>query len=382
MISLIHYYFSKSVFALVLFASFLTSCKNELDVNAEYDAQAIVYAVINPYDSIQTFRISKTFAGEADPMVYAQVEDSSYFNDVSLKLVEVMFGQDGRSWDLIETTINNKQSGTFFGPEQKLYELRASKNPQDNFYLNPEAEFRLEGTVDGKEIGGKFEIIKEQTGNSAFFLRSSNKFSRFWRGNVSFINGATVNELTFELDYPVGTKVAGLQMIFNYTEAFATGAREKQMVFDLGEQIIANSEEPKTVTFKFSGERFFERIGSQLTDVSEEKDLLYRKSGAVEFRMIAVTEDLFYYRQVKNASDGIAQDRPEYTNVDNGFGVMAGRQMVTMNEQLKVHGGQPIEVLLNKATEQELVTGLLLGSTGGKGFCADPSHNLGSISCP
>lgn len=378
------YRFFKQALVVLLTGFIFTSCKNDLEVYTDYEAQAIVYGVLNPYDSVQTFKITKTFAGTEDPLLYANVPDSNYFKDVSVKLIESEFGEDRRSWDLIETVVKNKETGDFFGPEQTVYTVTLSKGVVDEFYLNPQAEFRIEGTVDGQDIGGKFEIIKEQTGVNAFFLNAANKFSRFWRGAVSFVNGASINELTFELTYPEGTKVAGLQMIFHYDEVYANSEKvvEKEMIFELGEQIVSNAADQRQIEFKFDGERFFERIGSELTDAADESNLLYRKSAEVEFRMFAVTEDLFYYRQVKNASSGIAQDRPEYTNIENGFGVLAGRQLVTMNQQLKAHGSNEIEVLLNKATEKELVTGLILGYTGSKGFCADKSHNLGSISCP
>ncbi len=375
--------FVKGLILLLVVGNF-ASCKNELDIYADGEAQPIIYGVLNPYDSVQSFRIIKSFAGEGDPSEYAQVPDSSYFRDVDVRLKELQFGEVTNSWQLIETTITNKESGDFFGPEQKIYTVTTTKSSGSAFYINPEAEFELEGTLDGREIGGKFEIVKEKQGRAAFFMADGNNFARFQRrGDITIVNGDEPNELTFDLDYPVGTKVAGLKLVFTYFETYAgeEEAVEKQIEFDLGEQIIDNAQEPKQVSFKFSGARFYERIGSGIEDIADVKNLLFRKTGPVEFKMIAVSEDLFYYRQVKNTSSGIAQDRPEYTNVENGFGVLAGRQVVTMSEQLVAHGFPPIEVILSKFTEKELVTGLILGYTGGKGFCADASHNLGDITC-
>ena len=146
----------------------------------------------------------------------------------------------------------------------------------------------------------------------------------------------------------------------------------------MGEKIFDNAQDPKPTEIKFTGRSFYERIAAIIPDAAETPNLLYRKAGPVDFKMIAVSEDLFYYRQVKNSSEGIAQDRPEYTNVENGFGVLAGRQIVTMNQQLVAHGNPATEVLLSKFSDDELATGVILGLTGAKGFCSDPSHNLGS----
>lgn len=364
---------------LVLVVTFTFSCKNELEVYADYDAQAVVYGVLDPYDSVQVFKITKSFSGEGDPQSYAMNPDSNYFKEVDLVLIESLYGEEKRRMNLIKTEINNKEAGDFFGPNQVLYNVYPTKGISDPMYLDPESDFKLEGTVDGKEIGGSFSIVKENP-TTPFFFNSSNKFQRFWGKSLALINGSKVNDLTFDLTFPPGTKVGGLKLIFTYYEYYAgaTKSVEKTLEFELGEKIFDNAQNPKPTEIKFSGERFYERVGSSISDISETPGLLYRKAGPVDFKMVAVSEDLFYYRQVKNTSEGIAQDRPEYTNVENGYGVLAGRQIVTMNEQRIAHGLNATEVLLSKFTDDELATGVILGLTGSKGFCSDPAHKLGS----
>ena len=371
--------FIKALSLLIIVAFFL-GCKNDLQVNADYDAQAIVYGVINPYDSVQVFRITKSFSGEGNPQAYAKNPDSNYFRDVDLVLVESLFGEERRRMNLIRIEVSNKELGEFFGPDQILYHVYPTKNnPDDAMYFNSESDFRLEGTVDGKEIGGNFSIVKESL-NAPFFLSSANGFRSRANRAVSLINGVNVSDLEFDLKYPTGTKVGSLKMIFTYYEVYlgATEEVEKTIEFELGEKVFNDSQNPKPTDVKFSGRGFYERIAAVIPDASETPNLLYRKSGPIDFKMIAVSEDLFYYRQVKNSGEGIAQDRPEYTNVVNGFGVLAGRQVITMNEQLIAHGFLPVEFLLSSASDDELATGVLLGLTGAKAFCSDPSHKFPS----
>ncbi|MDB9725856.1 DUF4249 family protein [Salibacteraceae bacterium] len=368
----------KALIAIMFLASF-SACKNELKVNTDGEAQAIIYGVLDPYDSVQVFRVTKSFSGEGDPQSYAKNPDSNYFNEVDLVLVESLFGNEVRRMNLIKTEITNKDAGEFFGPNQIIYNAYPSKNPGEPMYLNPEADFRLEGTVDGKSVGGSFSIVKENPA-IPFFFYSSNKFQRFWGRSLTLINGSKVNDLTFDLTFPRGTKVGGIKLLFTYEEFYEgeTEAVVKVLEFELGEKIFDNAQDPKPTEIKFTGRSFYERIAAIIPDAAETPNLLYRKAGPVDFKMIAVSEDLFYYRQVKNSSEGIAQDRPEYTNVENGFGVLAGRQIVTMNQQLVAHGNPATEVLLSKFSDDELATGVILGLTGAKGFCSDPSHNLGS----
>jgi len=373
----------KSVFIktlpLMIIAMLFLGCKNELKVNADGNAQAIVYGVLDPYDSVQVFRITKSFSGVGDPQSYVQNPDSHYFRDVDLVLVETLYGEERRRMNLIKTEVSNKELGEFFGPNQILYNVYPTKNSNEPMYLNSESDFRLEGTVDGNDVGGSFSIVKEDA-ISPFFFLTSNKFQRFWGKDITFINGSKVNDLTFDLTFPKGTKVGGLKMIFTYEEFYegATESVKKSLEFELGEKIFDNAQEPKPTEIKFTGRSFYERIAAVIPDASETPNLKYRKAGPLDFKMFAVTEELFYYREVKNSSDGVAQDRAEYTNVENGFGVLAGRQIVTMNEQRLAHGLKETEILLSKFSDDELATGVILNLTGTKGFCSDPSHKLGS----
>lgn len=357
---------------------FFNSCKNDLEINADYDAQAIVYAVLNPYDSVQTFRISKTFLGSGNPTDYAKVADSTYFSKVNLVLSEVVNGSVVRKWDLVEKTINNKKGGSFFGPDQKIYVVKPEKAPEDPFYLNPLAEFTLTGTVDDKSISSKTKIVQEEK-TLAFFLNGANKFDRFRsRGDLTMVNGSQVNDLTLNVTFPKGTKVASLALLFNYEELYSDNrVVQKQIEYNLGEQVIEDVNDQKELKFVLEGERFFERIGAENEDVNDVPGLVKRIPGAIDFKMIAATEDLFYYRQVNNIGSDVVQDKPEYTNIENGYGILAGRQIITFNEQLRAHGINGAEVILSKFSQQELATGTRLGHTPQtKGFCIDASHKL------
>ena len=98
----------------MIIAMLFLGCKNELKVNAAGDAQAIVYGVLDPYDSVQVFRITKSFSGVGDPQSYVQNPDSHYFRDVDLVLVETLYGEERRRMNLIKTEVSNKELGEFF----------------------------------------------------------------------------------------------------------------------------------------------------------------------------------------------------------------------------------------------------------------------------
>ena len=104
-------------------------------------------------------------------------------------------------------------------------------------------------------------------------------------------------------------------------------------------------------------------------------------------------EEYYFYRENTLPSDDLNQLKPQYTNIENGFGIFASRLKMRMTEwaigtnpdinSLKVMKG----VLLDKNTQIALNRGFIITSDGetielgtkSKGFCTD-SEVTGSIS--
>lgn len=64
------------LFATLVILLSLTACKNDVELNAPYKEIPSIYAVLNPFDEVNTIRINKVFLGEGDANVMAKVSDS------------------------------------------------------------------------------------------------------------------------------------------------------------------------------------------------------------------------------------------------------------------------------------------------------------------
>ena len=77
----------------------------------------------------------------------ALVQDSSEYDvdRIQARFIEVINGIDNRTFELVDTLLENKEDdGVFFAPEHTAYFAKTTGNDQ----LNPDAEYRLELTID------------------------------------------------------------------------------------------------------------------------------------------------------------------------------------------------------------------------------------------
>jgi hypothetical protein len=85
----------------------ISSCKNELELNAPYKEIPTIYAVLNPQDPTQTIRINKVFLGEGDANVMAKVHDSVNYKPGELTVTLEKVSQRGTNRCLTGTSHNH-----------------------------------------------------------------------------------------------------------------------------------------------------------------------------------------------------------------------------------------------------------------------------------
>jgi hypothetical protein len=77
----------------------------------------------------------------------------------------------------------------------------------------------------------------------------------------------------------------------------------------------------ETNIFEFEGEKFFNFLKNELV-----KDpLIERKFLSIDLIMTVGSEDLKTYRIINEEITGIVQQRPQFTNINNGLGLFSSR---------------------------------------------------------
>ena len=87
----------------------------------------------------------------------------------------------------------------------------------------------------------------------------------------------------------------------------------------------------------YFGETFFSLCQQNIpySDQATEDRVHYRLTSDVEFILSVAGEDLNTYMEVNEPSSSIVQDKPEYTNIENGIGVFSSRYQKTRSKLLK-----------------------------------------------
>ena len=77
----------------------------------------------------------------------------------------------------------------------------------------------------------------------------------------------------------------------------------------------------ETNIFEFEGEKFFNFLKNELV-----KDpLIERKFLSIDLIMTVGSENLKTYRVINEEITGIVQERPQFTNINNGIGLFSSR---------------------------------------------------------
>ena len=289
----------------ILFMTFFFfACNSKLDVNADWKDTTVVYGLLNQNDSVHYLKITKAFLGAGNAIEFAQIPDSSiYPNNLEVKMEEYVDSVLHTTYVFDTTTAVKKDSGLFYYPYQLLY-----KSPGN---LNENALYKLviRNKTTGKIVSAKtslirhFEITNPQMYDQASFLpKKSSK--------VQWVSA-------------VGGKRYQLVIRFHYIYRLISDTSQHEDKYvdwlafkNVKSQDIAGG---RNMEFLIPGDAFYIVVGSHVP----ESELYYRLPRDVEYIFSVVGEDMNTYLEVTEPSNGIIQERPQFSNITNGIGLFS-----------------------------------------------------------
>ncbi|MDA9820445.1 hypothetical protein N9C06_05950 [Salibacteraceae bacterium] len=345
----------------ILLLSFLglSSCETDVNVNADYQAVPIIYGLLDVTDSVHQIKINKTFLGEMDAREMATVRDSSEFQNVNA-IIESwsQYGNKERDYLLEEVEITNKDSGLFYGPNQSVFQF------VDN-QLSSTSTYKLIVDINS---GSKIARAETKLVNFRELYRTTD-WARLKATGLRFADSDTIlGGHEIHIVPPTNSKRVQVRAIFNYTDVINDGGNQltfdREISFNLGTEIVENAYAPKEERFFFTGKQFFDAINLFVPDFEDTKGLVHRIPEDMDFEVTIAGEDLHVYMEVNEPSGDLNQEKPEYTNVEGGYGIFSSRMRMLFSER-EVNS----EIRLSKGTIEELVSGVLGSGAGTKGFC-------------
>ncbi len=297
---------------LFICAMFINSCTTDFDVTAEYKDITIVYGILSQNDTVHYIRINKAFLGEGNALEYAQNPDSSSYGaniDVTLEEVTEAGGSNMMTLDTI--TLSNRDSGTFYYPDNLVYTIKTALNPKSKYNLKIRNRKNGNEVTSSTKLVQNFSITKPTSGTKSLNFKkattSSQKFE--W---ISAVNG--------RLYQPV--------IIFYFKETSAPGDTILRSVeWPLSSKKSTSLDGGDNMQVDYLNAEFYNICNSKIpySDASKEDAVLGRKADHLELIFTVAGDDLSTYLDVSEPSTGVLMEKPEYSNITNGLGVFSAR---------------------------------------------------------
>lgn len=319
------------------------SCSTDFDVIGEYEEITVVYGLMDQSENLHILKVNKSFLGPGDAYGYALVRDSSEYENVDGFVEEWISGVKTREWIIKDTVLTDREDGVFFGPEYTAY----------YFYepaLNPTAEYRLILDIN--------EGAKEVT-SSTTLIGTINFNSQTTNANViGFYNGTNFSDFPVKFNNSLNGKRFDVTLRLHWLEITATDTTAKYLDWFVGSETVVDAylSQPGLVEMQedANGISFYDFIANK---VQVDPTLTKRVFKGINIMVAAASQDLYTYMIVNSPSNGLIQERPQFTNINNGIGIFASKYN-------RVLSRKP----LNKNSLQYLCTGPV---TGHLGFCSD-----------
>ncbi len=299
------------VYLLLFIPLLIGSCKTDVDINAHWKDITIVYGLLNQSDTAQYIRINKAFLGEGNALQMANIADSSLYDTavIQVKLIELNNGIARDSAMLYPVTEIQKDSGMFYYPSQILYKTK--------FHLNSRYGYKLE--IKNKKTG---KIISAQTNLVEDFDVAKPSWSS---KTISFISPG-LGSYKVEWTSAKNAKRYEVLIRFHYREKseHSSDTLNKYVDWNLGSIKSDDLLGGVQMYLPYEGTTFYTNMEAAIQNKNFDPTAK-RFIGKVEFIFYAAGNELNTYIEVNGPYSGILQEKPEYTNIENGIGIFSSR---------------------------------------------------------
>ncbi len=322
----------------IIFLSIITlfACENEVDLNADFEDTTVVYALINANADTQFIKINKAFLEDgANAIELAKDVDRLFYDSLDVKLISLT-NKDTISLNTIEKP---KDAGVFSNEKNVLFFTTDQIVSSEDYKLSIIQP-------NGKETSGTTKVLEEVIVSRPEIRggeRVSLSFTRISTGGLEYID----YEFIFNLRSTMASVTA--KMYFQYYELINGARVYKRVEIPIGN--LKNSELKNDLfSINYRGDRFYRAIANAVEPSASRKIVELQDNIILE--VFAVDQVYQQYADINGPLDGLAQVRPEFTNITNGIGLFASRSLVSDF------------TFLSAPSRQELLNGPITGNIG------------------
>ncbi|MEQ8359908.1 MAG: hypothetical protein RH860_10510 [Cytophagales bacterium] len=331
---------------LILSIVLFSACSTDLDVNADFRETPIMFGLINQSDSINYIRLQKAYSNQdGNALEIAKNFDSLYYDTTKVKLT--LLELDRQNGDTSEVDVlvpeynEDKAPGDFAAPGQYVYKTDFNDFKPDGY----EYIFKFENSESGLEATAVTDIIAcERIVAPIRYTCRDFEFTGSLRRNLDFNEDGSMNPLSFlEFEGPDNAAFFSLEAVVEYTVEYEEDDRDRDtfstkdnvwsvITLDLDENVPGKSYGSNgTIPI---GETAFGSYLARVIDTEndEENGVISRALLNIQFTFYYYNESYENYLEVNGNFNPLSQTRPLYTNVDNGLGLIASRNILVTDK--------------------------------------------------
>lgn len=312
----------KAILALPVLFSILTSCETEPEVLAPYKEQAVIYGLLNQKDDIHIIEVGRVFQGAGNAYDMAKVSDSINYKpgEVLVTLEELESGgQLRRSIPMKDTIIAGPADGTFNKSANLAYFTRDSISYEYVYLL------RIKNLKSGYECSARTPLVSVST----LANRDTILLTRLPRQAKISLKLDVTKYATLS---PTWSTIANgrdyqITLRFHYKE-YTSGNDTVYKFIDWKQALVTAGtvKGGEQIAQEIKCEDFFKFLQVQKESGIFADNSVNRKPNYLEIFLSIGGDELSTYSKVsKPSSTVIYQERPYYSNVKNGLGILSCR---------------------------------------------------------
>ena len=308
MIKINKFAYMKFHYLFFLFIILFSSCETDFDVNAQWEDVTIVYGLIDPNIEDQLIKINKAFLGQGDALQMASIADSSNYNpsDLHVKIHRIRqqaFNQyDTLSSVTLNDTILDKDDGLFSTDNNIIYSF---KKPSSFYNTNSLYALEIINLISGHKVTSQTEII------NTFSFESLNPSFEWGLYNGDLPDSLKFRTKNIEWQPSTNGVIYQLDIVINYIENNDT------INLPWSQPLVEYTS--GNMSLKIKGDQFFQFLTTNLTNNTPKQFL------NLDLVMTVGSDDLKTYINVNKPFSGIVQERPVFSNINNGVGLFSAR---------------------------------------------------------
>ena len=308
MIKINKFAYMKIHYLFFLFIILFSSCETDFDVNAQWEDVTIVYGLIDPNIEDQLIKINKAFLGQGDALQMASIADSSNYNpsDLHVKIHRIRqqaFNQyDTISSVTLNDTILDKDDGLFSTDNNIIYTF---KKPSSFYNTNSLYALEIINLISGHKVTSQTEII------NTFSFESLNPSFEWGLYNGDLPDSLKFRTKNIEWQPSTNGVIYQLDIVINYIENNDT------INLSWSQPLVEYTS--GNMSLKIKGDQFFQFLTTNLTNNTPKQFL------NLDLAMTVGSDDLKTYINVNKPFSGIVQERPVFSNINNGVGLFSSR---------------------------------------------------------